>query len=430
MKRAKRRWRWIAAIVILVAVAATAGLFVLRSGKSRAVRYLTATAATGSIAKTVEADFTLSNARASTTISLGGTSSTASASSTATTSSTSSSSSTSSTSSSSVVTGLALAAGQTPRTLERLLTVSGRPIYAFVSSAPLYESLSTSLASGKDSTNVAALQRALKAGGYYNGTVNGDFGTTTKTALEAWQAAKGLSETGTITTSQFVWVPSGGVLSAWSVGLGSGVSSGTSLATVLFPRPLEATASVSQADISALKVGQKAELTVSSTTSMSFVGTIAAIDSQPTSSSSSASSTSSTSTVDYTVTFRLASVPAAVKSGMSGTLVVTIAKRSNVLVVPTSALTGASYVRVMTHGKPVYRQVATGMATSSYTQITSGLTAGEVVMTGTYSSASTTTSSTSTSNSSRSLLNSLTGGSGSGGGLPTGGAAPPSGGGQ
>jgi len=96
------------------------------------------------------------------------------------------------------------------------------------------------------------------------------------------------------------------------------------------------------------------------------------------------STAGSSSTVDYTVIVRLASVPAAVRSGMSGTLVVTIAKRSNVLVVPTSALTGSSYVRVMVHGTPVYRQVSTGMATSSLTQITSGLAAGEVVMTGTY----------------------------------------------
>ncbi len=413
MKRGKRRWWLVAVIVVLVAAAATAGVFLARAGKAQGVRYLTATAGTGSIVKTVEADFTLSNARASTTISLGGKSAAASSSATA---------SSATTSSSGVVTGLALAAGQTPRTLQRLLTVSGKPIYAFVSEAPLYETLSTSLTTGKDATNVAALQRALKSAGYFSGAVNGDFGTTTKTALEAWQAARGLSQTGTVTTARFVWVRSGGELSSWSVGLGSAVSSGTSLATIVFPRPLVATASVSQADIPALKVGEKAELTVSSTSSVSFVGTIAAIGTEPTSSSST-SATSSTTTVSYDVTFRLASVPAAVKSGMSGTLVVTIAKRSNVLIVPTAALTGVSYVRVMTHGRPVYRRVSTGMATSAYTQITSGLTAGDVVMTGTYSSAAKTTTASSTSGSSRSLLNNLTGGSG-----PSGGGAPPSGG--
>ena len=299
-------------------------------------------------------------------------------------------------------------------------------MYAFVSSKPLYETLSTSLSSGTDKVNVAELQRALKAAGYYTGTITGDFSTATKTALEDWQAAKGLTETGTVTTSRFVWVPRGAVLSSWNVSLGGNASSGTALATVTFPRPLVATAPVSQADISSLKVGQKATLTVTSATSVSFTGTVAKIDTEPASSSSSTSGSSSSSTVDYTVTFRLGSVPTAVKSGMTGSLTVTIAKRSNVLVVPTSALTGSSYVRVMVHGKPVYRQVSTGMATSSLTQILSGLAAGEVVMTGTYSPSATASATSSTSNS---VIQSLTGGAAAGGG-PSGGFAPPSGGGQ
>ena len=82
---------------------------------------------------------------------------------------------------------------------------------------------------------------------------------------------------------------------------------------------------------------------------------------------------------------------------MTGSLSVTIAKRSNVLVVPTSAVSGdlsSSFVQVMQNGKPTYRQVTTGLSTSSLTQITSGLVAGEVVVTGTYTnSASSTTSS-------------------------------------
>ncbi len=48
---------------------------------------------------------------------------------------------------------------------------------------------------------MAALQRALKTAGYFSGTINGDFGSSTKTALEDWQGAHGLSETGEVTTS-------------------------------------------------------------------------------------------------------------------------------------------------------------------------------------------------------------------------------------
>jgi hypothetical protein len=104
---------------------------------------------------------------------------------------------------------------------------------------------------------------------------------------------------------------------------------------------------------------------------------------------------------------------------MTGTLEIVIAQRKNVLLVPTSAVSGTgttSYVRVMMNGSPQYRQVQTGMTTSSYTQITSGLTAGEVVVTGQYTNNATSGSSGSTTNRSN--------GGGffrQGGGLPQGG---------
>jgi hypothetical protein len=82
---------------------------------------------------------------------------------------------------------------------------------------------------------------------------------------------------------------------------------------------------------------------------------------------------------------------------MTGSLTVTIASRSNVLLVPTSAVSGsssASFVRVMQNGTPTYRQVTTSMTTSSLTQITSGLTPGEVVVTGQYTNSATSSTST------------------------------------
>jgi hypothetical protein len=305
-------------------------------------------------------------------------------------SSTSASSSASSSTATSVgvVTGIAMAAGETPRTLQRLLTVSGKPIYAFVSAAPLYTTLSSSLSSGAQRSNVATLQHALKKAGYFSGTVNGVFGTTTTTALKDWQAAHGLAKTGTITTSRFVWVPKGAVLESWNVVLGGSVSTTTALATVEFPRELIAQALVTQADVASLKVGQKASLAIDGITGDAFSATITSIASQAASSSSSGSASS---TVEYTVDLAPQALPALAKSGMTGSLTVTIASRSGVLVVPTSAVSGSSsssFVRVMMNGVPAYRQVTTGLASSSLTQITSGLAAGETVVTGQYTNAS------------------------------------------
>jgi hypothetical protein len=310
-----------------------------------------------------------------------------------TSSSTGSTTASGSTVTSGVVTGIRFAAGATPRTLQHLLTISGKPIYAFVSSAPLYATLSTSLSSGAQKSNVAVLQHALKADGYFTGTINGDFGATTQTALEDWQVAHGLTKTGQITTSQFVWVPKGAIVEAWNVSLGGRVSSATALANVDFPRDLIVRTLVTQADISSLKVGQKAALTIDGATSDPFTATITSISSQPASSSSSGSS----SAVDYTVDLAPHGLPSLAKSGMTGSLIVTIASRSNVLVVPTSAVSGsssASFVRVMQNGTPTYRQVTTGMTTSSLTQITSGLTSGEVVVTGQYTNSATSSTST------------------------------------
>jgi peptidoglycan hydrolase-like protein with peptidoglycan-binding domain len=295
--------------------------------------------------------------------------------------------------------------------LQPLLTVSGTRLYAFVSGSPLYKNLSTSLSSGTQVANVKALQKALKARGYYTGSIDGTFDSSTQTALEDWQTAQNVTATGTIDTSLFLWLPKGAVISDWQVSLGSSVGSGTALASLYYPGQLEAQAQVGQADITSLKVGQKAQLTIDGHTG-TITGTITSISQQPASSSSAAGGSSST--VEYTVTLKLKSIPSYAREGMTGSLEVIIAQRQNVLIVPTSAVTGTtstSYVRVLMNGQPAYRQVQTGMATASLTEITGGLAAGETVITGTVTAGTATTTG-------RSLL----GGSGfPGGGFPGGG---------
>ena len=294
------------------------------------------------------------------------------------------------------MTGIALRAGAAPRTLQRLLSVSGTPVYAFVSTAPLYETLSVNLASGAQRTNVKALQRALKADGYYSGSINGDFGTSTETALEDWQAAQGLSQTGEITTAQFVWVPKGAVIESWNVGLGSHVSSSTAFADHRLshrpdrPGPRDPGRHL-------LTEGRPEGRPDDRRRDQRPVHRHHHLDRQPARlvelrvARRAPSSTRST--------WRRTVLPSLARSGMTGSLTVTIASRSNVLLVPTSAVSGtssATFVRVMMNGTPTYRQVTTGMTTSSLTQITSGLTAGEVVVTGQYTNSATSSTSTST----------------------------------
>jgi hypothetical protein len=522
MTRRRRRWILIAVIVAAAAVGGGAWWFFGR-GSSGTVRYLTSTAATGTISHTVQSDFTLASDGGVSSISLSGGSSSstsaatgsstpasldgtaASAASTAYaayaasspspsaspsveptdtatptpsptvtvtptpsptntgfptptpsqssggsqsgsgelaaggssgsggSASTGSATTSSSVSSglSGIVTRLSAREGSTPRTLQRLLTVSGKGVFAFVSPSPLWKNLSTGLSSGDQRVNVAVLQRSLKDGGYYHGMVNGKYTAATKRAYKRWQAANGMSKTGIVDVDRFVWMPDGATLSSWSVFLGSRVSGGTELATVSAPTALKAQALVSQSDLGELKVGQKAQMTIDGYTDESFTGVITSISDEPASSSSAGSTTSSGST-QYTITIRPQKLPSVARSGMTGTLEIVLQQHTDVLLVPTSAVTGTSsvsYVRVMQNGTPVVRQVETGMTTSAYTEITSGLAAGETVVTGTYTpgaSSSSTTSGTSRSSGVGNLLN----GSGGppAGGMPQGGF--PQGGGQ
>jgi hypothetical protein len=84
----------------------------------------------------------------------------------------------------------------------------------------------------------------------------------------------------------------------------------------------------------------------------------------------------------------------------------------------------------MQDGQPVFRQVQTGMATSSYTEVTGGLAEGETVVTGQYTEGASTTG-TSSSQQNRSGGSILQGGGAfPGGGMPPAGGGMPSGGGQ
>jgi macrolide-specific efflux system membrane fusion protein len=122
----------------------------------------------------------------------------------------------------------------------------------------------------------------------------------------------------------------------------------------------------------------------------------------------------------YAVTVTLTSPPATVLAGMSASVTVTTAEVDNVLRVPATALEGSasagySVLVINSDGSTTSRTVQVGLVTTSMAQITSGLSTGESVVTGTSSS----TSGTTTTAGGAGGLNSLTGGgvTGPGGGF-------------
>ena len=87
--------------------------------------------------------------------------------------------------------------------------------------------------------------------------------------------------------------------------------------------------------------------------------------------------------VTYDATITLTDPPATVLNGMTASVAVTVASADNVLEVPSAVVTTAgrlSTVTVEKNGKQSVQTVSVGLVGDTTTQITSGLTAGEVVV--------------------------------------------------
>jgi multidrug efflux pump subunit AcrA (membrane-fusion protein) len=205
-----------------------------------------------------------------------------------------------------------------------------------------------------------------------------------------------------------ITAPSDGLIIA--VNLLTGVNAPSGYAIEESVGPMVASASFSESDVTKLKVGQSATVSVTAAAA-SVAGTLTQI--VPVASTSGGSS----SVASYAVTVTLTSPPTTVLAGMSATVTVTTASVANALRVPATALTGnstAGYAVQVLNGTTVSTvSVQVGLVTTSYAQITGGLTAGQEVVVGS------TAARTGTSNTSSGVnLNSLTGA----GNVPGGGA--------
>jgi macrolide-specific efflux system membrane fusion protein len=194
-----------------------------------------------------------------------------------------------------------------------------------------------------------------------------------------------------------------------SVAIVSGLEAPSGDAIVIDSSDLQVTAEVVESDLTSMKLGQTAAVNIGAVDA-GVIGTVSAI-------APIASAASNSGVVSYPVTVTLADAPATVRSGMTADVTITIDTATGVLAVPATALrgsAGAYTVLVMgTDGQPVSQAVEVGLVTSSLAEITSGLTAGQEVVTGLANTQTTTSSGSS-------------GGFGGGGfGIPGGGGTRP-----
>jgi membrane fusion protein, macrolide-specific efflux system len=185
-----------------------------------------------------------------------------------------------------------------------------------------------------------------------------------------------------------VTAPAAGVVTTVNIATGADVPSGAAITVA--SSDYEVTAEVVETDIASMKLQQAARVTVSAI-GADLDGTVTAI--APTASTGSSGST--TSVVSYAVTVALANPPVTLRPGMTADVTITTASASGVLAVPAAALRGSNdnyTVLVMTSaGTPEAHPVTVGLITSSLVEIKTGLTAGDVVVTGTSSTQRTTT---------------------------------------
>ena len=170
---------------------------------------------------------------------------------------------------------------------------------------------------------------------------------------------------------------------------------------------LQAQVAIAETDRPKVKIGQKVELTFDAVPNLSITGKVAEID---------AVGTTNSGVVTYGVTITFDVQDKKLSPGMTASASIVTQVDADVLLVPNAAVktdtTGASYVQVLEapDGTPTNVNVVLGPAGDTHTEIKSGLTEGQQVVTQTITPGS------STAGASRSGLSVLGGGGRAGGG--------------
>ena len=193
--------------------------------------------------------------------------------------------------------------------------------------------------------------------------------------------------------------PIAGTVAAVSVSPGSTAGTSSAAVTVIGPGVDQVSTTVSDLDLKEIHVGSDASVTTDSSNT-ALHGTVTAIGLLPVSTSSSSSSSSSSSrggaaaaassssssasstssSATYPVTISLDT--GGLYSGSGADVSIVVKKLTNVLAVPTSAVTALGTLHTVTlqsGGKAVRRLVVVGASDATFTQITSGLTQGQHV---------------------------------------------------
>jgi membrane fusion protein, macrolide-specific efflux system len=169
----------------------------------------------------------------------------------------------------------------------------------------------------------------------------------------------------------------------------------------------DVTVSLSETDVTSVQVGQKATLTFDALPDVTLAAKVTSVD---------VMGTNSSGVVSYSATVTPDTGNESIRGGMTATVGIVTQVAADVIGVANAAVKtatdGTYYVQLLENGQPVNQTVTVGLSDDTNTEITSGLTEGQKVITRTVNP-NVSTSTTARRN---------TGGFGTGGGgFPTGG---------
>ena len=169
-----------------------------------------------------------------------------------------------------------------------------------------------------------------------------------------------------------VVAPMSGVLASLNVTENSFTSTSAPVAVIDDPTQMKVTVMVSETLVPKLSIGDPVNVSVSAL-GKTFTGTIRSVD-----------QAANMQTKLYTVTVTVPGDTAGLLSGMFADVTFRTDYNDNTVVIPTEAILTSGdtqYVYVVEDGAAKYVEVTTGITGSGVTQITSGLTAGEQLVT-------------------------------------------------
>lgn len=157
----------------------------------------------------------------------------------------------------------------------------------------------------------------------------------------------------------------------------SGISNvaGNSFITIANTKSAQIFSYVDESSIAKVSVGQSVDISLTAYPNQKFKGSVVSIE---------PSSTIIQNVVNYGVTISIDNPPSSIKLGMSANVNIITSQASNTLLIPNSALvytnSGKPLVILDQNGKYTKKSIQTGISNIYFTQVTSGLKAGDKIV--------------------------------------------------